>query len=127
MIRILRRRITPLLVAAGVAASTLLGVAVQAPPAGAATTLTGISVVLTTDQCPEGGTVKSAHITILNPGSQGSSAGNTVTGLVAAPGLDEITGYNFCYKGFLGWESYWHEPIGPVWRYFSFNGERMYI
>ncbi len=127
MIRILHRRITRLLVAAGVAASALLGVTVQAPAADAAATLTGISVVLTSDQCPEGGTVESAHITILNPGSQGSSAGNTVTGLVAAPGLDEITGYNFCYKGFLGWDSYWHEPIGPVWRYFSFNGERMYI
>lgn len=97
------------------------------PPAEAAGALSNISVTVTTTQCPQGAKygVKRVNVSISTPGTSGSNWwGDTVSGLQAFPGNNEIIGSNFCQTGWTGGGYYWY---WKVYRYFSFSGQRMYV
>jgi hypothetical protein len=94
-------------------------------PARASTLLTNISVTVTTDMCPQGGSVHRVNVSINTPGTAGSNwSGDTVGGLEAFYGYDQVIGSNFCQTSWWGAGYYWY---WSVWRYFSFSGQHMYV
>lgn len=98
---------------------------VHSPRASASTLLTNISVTVTTDMCPRGGSVHRVNVSINTPGTSGSNwSGDTVGGLAAFYGLDQVIGSNFCQTSWWGAGYYWY---WSVWRYFSFSGQNMYV
>ena len=122
--RINLRRQLGLLAAAVVAASGLATI-VDAPSASAATLLTNISVTVTTDMCPSGGSVHRVNVTITTPGTSGSNwTGDTVGGLRAFSGNDTVQGSNFCQTTWYGAGYYWYWSLT---RWFSFSGQHMYV
>jgi hypothetical protein len=113
--------------ALSIIASLALVVGMMSVPAQAAGALTNISVTVTTTQCPQGAKygVKRVNASISTPGTSGSNWwGDTVTGLQAFPGNNEIIGSNFCQTGWSGAGYYWY---WKVYRYFSFSGQRTYV
>ena len=109
------------------AASLLTGSAVvtAAQPASASSLITSISVVVTTDMCPKGGSVHRTNATITQPGTSGSSGGDTVSGLSAFAGnRSEIQGSNFCQTSWFGSGYYWY---WDVYRYLYNNGQTTYV
>jgi|tagenome__1003787_1003787.scaffolds.fasta_scaffold18382124_1 hypothetical protein len=109
--------------AAMVTALTGAGVVV-AQSANAATTIT-VTVKVTQTQCPQGGTVKRVNASITQPGTSGSSGGDSVGGLLAWSGnRSEIIGSNFCQTTWYGAGYYWY---WDVYRYLYNNGQTAYI
>ena len=99
--------------------------AVTSSPAEAATLLTNISVTVTTDMCPGGGSVHRVNVTINTPGTTGSNwSGDTVGGLEAFYGYDQVIGSNFCQTSWWGGGYYWYWSVS---RYFSFSGQHTYV
>jgi hypothetical protein len=117
----LARIIAIALLAIGIAAAGT----VHSPRANASTALTNISVTVTTDMCPRGGSVHRVNVSINTRGTSGSNwSGDTVGGLAAFYGLDQVIGSNFCQTSWWGAGYYWY---WSVWRYFSFSGQHMYV
>jgi hypothetical protein len=100
------------------AVTTVLGVAVLMAAPASAYTVISVNVVVTTTQCPAGGSVSRANASITDPGiagSSGSSATATVYNLKTWYGYRSlIQGSNFCQTSWIGtgYYSYW-----SVYRY----------
>lgn len=116
------RRLTILAV---VVASLCGSLFFAASPAGAATTVSQ-RVVVTTTQCPRGGSVGRVNVSITNPGlrgSTGSSSGSSVSGLKTWKGFRAtIQGTNFCKTSWYG-AGYYNQ--WSVYRYT--NGGTTYV
>lgn len=95
-------------------------------PANAQALLTGIKVTVSTLQCPKGGNVSRVNVAIDTPGTSGSNwTGDTVTGLKAFYGNNDLHGSNFCSRPwFKGGGYYWYWSAR---RWFSFDGQRTYV
>lgn len=115
------RRLAGSIVAALVLGS---GIAGFSGSASAATVYSGISVTVTTNMCPRGGTVRRANVHIATPGTAGSSSGDTVGGLKAYYGNNQVDGTNFCQTSWTGTGYYW---TWIVYRFFSFDGQHTYV
>jgi len=125
MVRRARGRLVGVLAAAVLAAGIVTTAAATSSPADASTLLTNISVTVTTDMCPMGGSVHRVNVSISTPGTAGSNwSGDTVGGLQAFYGPDQIIGSNFCQTTWWGAGYYWYWSVS---RYFSFSGQHMYI
>ena len=98
--------------------------AFSSPPAHATTALSNISVTVTGNMCPRGGSVHRVNVAIMTPGTSGSTGGDTVGGLRAFYGADNVIGSNFCQTAWYGAGYYWY---WNVTRYFWSNGTHMYI
>jgi hypothetical protein len=94
------------------------------PPARASGALNNISVTVTTGMCPKGGSVHKVNVTITTPGTAGSNSGDTVGGLLAFYGSDQVQGSNFCQTTWWGAGYYWY---WSVYRWFSFSGQHTYV
>jgi hypothetical protein len=106
----------------GIAATAAL----TSSPADASTLLTNVSVTVTTDMCPYGGSVHRVNVSINTPGTSGSNwSGDTVGGLQAFYGSDQIIGSNFCQTTW--WGAGYYNDNWSVWRYFSFSGQHTYV
>lgn len=105
-------------------AALLAAGAFHAPKAGASATLGNISVTVTQMQCPRGGTVQQVNVHIASPGMAKYSSGNTVSGMLASYGNDEVDGSNFCKTAWWGAGYYWY---WWTYRYVSFAGEHLYV
>jgi hypothetical protein len=105
--------------------TTTGALSIVARPASAATLLTNISVTVTANMCPSGGTVKRVNVTITTPGTSGSNwSGDTVGGLQAFAGNNTVQGSNFCQTSWIGTGYYWY---WSVTRYLSFSGQHTYV
>jgi hypothetical protein len=121
----IRYWLTRSLTIAIIAAGLIAGVSMHSPQAKASGALTNISVTVTTDMCPRGGSVHRVNVTITTPGTAGSNwTGDTVSGLLAFYGQDLVQGSNFCQTSWWGAGYYWY---WSVYRWFSFSGEHMYV
>jgi hypothetical protein len=108
-----------------IATGIIAGVSIHSPQARAAGALSGISVTVTTDMCPRGGSVHRVNVTITTPGTEGSNwSGDTVSGLQAFYGQDQVQGSNFCQTAWWGAGYYWYWSVN---RWFSFSGQHMYV
>jgi hypothetical protein len=84
-----------------------------------------ISVTVTTTQCPYGGSVSRANVTIDTPGTSGTSTGDTVSGLQAFQNRNNlIHGSNFCKTTWYGGGYYWY---WSVYRWISWSGQHTYV
>ncbi|SNT44152.1 hypothetical protein SAMN05421812_10680 [Asanoa hainanensis] len=124
MIHRLYMRLATLTALAALAAVVPAVAAQAAVPTARATLLTNISVTVTTNMCPQGGSVSKANVAIDTPGTSGVSSGDTVGGLKAWVGNNAVHGSNFCRTTWYGGGYYWY---WSVTRYFSFNGQHTYV
>jgi hypothetical protein len=119
-----KKRAVALLASAGILSG--LGVVAAAP--SQAFTATGVAVTVTSGWCPAslgGGTPRRVNISILQPGTAGSTGGDTVYNLQATTGIpNEIDGTVFCQTAW--WGKGYYRNI-QVWRYFWSNNGHMYI
>lgn len=123
----MRKKIISFLV--GLAMMLSFGLIVAQP---ASAQVTNISVTVTTMQCPYGGNVSRANVTIDTPGTSGSSGGATVTGLQAFQNQNNaIHGSNYC-EGRVndGWGR--HHDVKYFWywtvyRWFWANNQHTYV
>jgi hypothetical protein len=99
-------------------------ISMHGPQANASGALTNISVTVTTDMCPKGGSVHKVNVTITTPGTEGSTSGDTVGGLSAFYGSDLVQGTNFCQTSWWGAGYYWYWSVN---RWFSFSGQHTYV
>ncbi|MFK4088479.1 hypothetical protein ACI2LF_30475 [Kribbella sp. NPDC020789] len=75
--------------------------------------------------CPRGGSVSRVNATITQPGTSGSTSGDTVYGLQAFAGnRSEVIGSNFCKTTWYGAGYYWY---WDVYRYIYSNGYHVYV
>src|SRR5690349_16503299 len=113
------------LAVATLAVGIFAAVNVHSPHAHASTLLTNISVTVTTDMCPYGGSIHRVNVTITTPGTAGSNwTGDTVGGLLAFYGSDQVQGSNFCQTTWWGTGYYYS---WSVYRWFSFSGQHTYV
>jgi len=125
MIRSAQGRIARVLATAVLATGIVTTAAVTSSPADASALLTNISVTVTTGMCPQGGSVHRVNVSISTPGTAGSNwSGDTVGGLQAFYGPDQIIGSNFCQTTWWGAGYYWYWSAS---RYFSFSGQHTYV
>ena len=108
-----------------VASAVGLGGSVMLASPASAGGLISVNVKVTGMQCPAGGSVHRVNATITQPGTAGSTSGDTVYGLKAFSGnRSEIQGSNFCQTTWYGGGYYWY---WDVYRYLYNNGQTTYI
>lgn len=94
------------------AVAAMLAVGVSTGEPAKAWSTVSVNVVVTTAQCPKGGTPKRANVSITDPGisgSVGSSSGNVVYGLKTWYGYRSLLqGSNFCQTTWYGAGYYWY-------------------